>query len=235
MCVGNDVVDLSTPYARNKANDRRFVERVFNEDECAYIAASEAPTFSLWRLWAAKETVFKIASKLVPGLAFSHRQFRVVLDEERAPYSPWYGAVDYARRRFSVRWDANERYIHCVGVDADTKIPLNKDDQCIRVSARAEDRQRFSRLATPVMFFSIDEIDSSAHHDIDESLRVRQLAARLLAHVYEGEVEIVREHCAAGLCPPAVYREGRRVHELDISLSHDGNFVAAAVMMSPSP
>ncbi len=232
MRVGNDVVDLTTAYALNKANDRRFVARVFDDDERAYIAASQVPTFSLWRLWAAKEAVFKIASKHSPGLAFSHRQFRVILDGKDVLHSPWYGEVDYAGRRFHVRWDFGARYIHCVGVDADAKIVLSTA-QHIRISALPEDRARYAHAATPAMFFSIDEIDSSAHHDIDESLRVRQLAMRLVARVHEGEVEIVRERCAAGLCPPAVYAQGRLVKELDVSLSHDGNFVAAVVSSSP--
>ena len=66
-----------------KERDRRFMDRVFTPDERERILAAAAPTIALWKTWSAKETAFKIASKLREGLVFAHREFEVVPDDGR--------------------------------------------------------------------------------------------------------------------------------------------------------
>jgi phosphopantetheinyl transferase (holo-ACP synthase) len=75
--VGNDVVDLELPQAREKIRDSRFVDRVFSHEEQLVLATSDEPVRWLWTFWAAKEASFKVAQKLNPELVFSPRRFVV--------------------------------------------------------------------------------------------------------------------------------------------------------------
>jgi phosphopantetheinyl transferase (holo-ACP synthase) len=47
------------------------MDRVFTPAERAHILEAAAPTIALWKTWAAKETAFKIASKLREGVVFA--------------------------------------------------------------------------------------------------------------------------------------------------------------------
>ena len=75
--IGNDVVDLRDPDADFASFSPRFDVRVFSASERRRIQASADPEACRWRLWAAKEAVFKAARKADPGAVFSPRRFEV--------------------------------------------------------------------------------------------------------------------------------------------------------------
>ena len=100
--IGNDVVDLEHPRCRTRPPDDRLPRRILTSRERAWL--EEAPDEPsrlrrLWSLWAAKETAFKVVSKLrgTPPV-FRHRAFRSDLSEERE--SP-----DLVRLAGTVEWD----------------------------------------------------------------------------------------------------------------------------------
>ena len=63
--VGNDVVDLDQPRCAGKAEDTRFVDRVFTAFERERIVEAPDPDRALWRRWAAKESAYKVVTKLL--------------------------------------------------------------------------------------------------------------------------------------------------------------------------
>ena len=77
--VGDDVVDLGDPEARDGAQHPRFDARVFASVERAALAESPAAVRLRWILWAAKEAAYKLARKLDPGVVFSPSRFVVSL------------------------------------------------------------------------------------------------------------------------------------------------------------
>jgi phosphopantetheinyl transferase (holo-ACP synthase) len=86
--IGNDVVDLTDPETFPGATHARFDARVFTPAERARIAASSDPNRCRWRLWAAKESAYKVAVKLDPNTVFSPSRFEVrddvVLHDDRS-------------------------------------------------------------------------------------------------------------------------------------------------------
>src|SRR5262245_24406175 len=82
--VGDDLVDLDDPEARDGAQHPRFDARVFAAAERAVLAASPAPVRLRWVLWAAKEAAYKLARKLDPGVVFSPPGFAVSLSPAKA-------------------------------------------------------------------------------------------------------------------------------------------------------
>ena len=103
--IGNDVVDLQHPRCRTRPPDDRLPRRILSSAEQAWL--QEAPDEPgrlrrLWSLWAAKETAFKVVSKLrgTPPV-FRHRAFRCDLSEKRESRS-------LVHLEGTVRWDPSE-------------------------------------------------------------------------------------------------------------------------------
>ncbi len=76
LLLGNDIVDLNEAGITGKFYSARFVERVFSREEKSAISLSENPDLTLWMFWAAKETAYKIISKITRPPVFSYKKFK---------------------------------------------------------------------------------------------------------------------------------------------------------------
>jgi phosphopantetheine--protein transferase-like protein len=233
--IGNDIVDLAEPGVAGKERDRRFMDRVFTPDERARILDATAPTIALWKAWSAKETAFKIASKVREGLVFHHQAFEVA--ELKAAW------LDRARVRFDdleihVRWESARDYIHCIGHLVRTSgdeglgeptAEFPHDWQGILEYLRDRWRVRAGVAHnSQALAGSLTHAEQASAHGTP-SERARLLARRLIERWDLQEAEIVRRWEAWRWSPPMVARHGERVAGFDVTLSHDGRFVAAAV------
>lgn len=77
--IGNDIVDLTDPLNKGKSLDQRFINRVFTPGEKRAILASVKPDTTLWSLWAAKESAYKVVMKLRAGIHSIPRLYEVDL------------------------------------------------------------------------------------------------------------------------------------------------------------
>ncbi len=195
MMVGNDIVDITAPYAASKAYDERFLARVFNHEEKDCIKKSFNPTLTLWSIWSAKETAFKIAKKQNSKTIFCHKAFCVHNPPQR--YGKHNGHVTHHERIYAVHWDANCRHVHCVGASHDGEV-----------------------------YFCIAPLDEEFE---DQSIKVRLLAKQILSNVFQKKANIVRAQEGTRLGPPSFVSNTDSIDDIDLSLSHDGNFIAATV------
>lgn len=216
--VGNDVVDLGRPEARNKAEDERFIRRVLNAAELAWLRSAPDPDQVLWMIWAAKEAAFKIVQKQDGGAVFAHRSYEVL------PSSETRGTVEVrggSNRGASihVEWNATDLRMHCLALSG------SADLKSIRADVSEIDHPAAAR---PPVRWSDRELLSARSA---ESLEARLLAKRLASDAGLGSVEIVREPRARRLGPPVLYAAGEAapLEGWDLSLSHDGVFAAAAL------
>ncbi len=231
--IGNDVVDLGEPGVAGKERDRRFMERVFTPEERRRILDAAQPTLALWQTWSAKETAYKIASKLREGTLFAHRRFEVgpgaVADPAVAPaHAPesWV-SVWFEDLEFQVRWESALDYIHCVG-----RLARRGGE----VAPAVAEGSRWSRRLLAGIASNSQGIagaltsaeQASVHSTASE--RARLLARQLMARWDVQGAEIVRMWRAWRWSPPVVAREGEPIAGFDVSLSHDGRFVAAALV-----
>ncbi len=92
-----------------------------------------------------------------------------------------------------------------------------------------------SHLPRQSVFWSVEGLRSPANQSppAAESLSVRTMAIRRLARQLHGrpkDFEIRRDKWQRGLGPPYVCYRNERA-DIDISLSHDGNFAAYALLL----
>jgi phosphopantetheine--protein transferase-like protein len=233
--IGNDIVDLAEPGVARKERDQRFMDRVFTPAERHRILAAATPTLALWKTWAAKETAFKIASKLREGLVFAHHKFEVVPDAVSEPertlgeaIGHW-ASVHFDDLEIRVRWETALDYIHCVG-------QLGRGDGARRSGPGAPRGPR--RLLAGILHNGqalagvLTSAERASVHS-PASERARLLARRLLDRWDLHGAEVVRQWQARGWSPPVIARRGEPVAGFDVSLSHDGRFVAAALAGPP--
>lgn len=232
--VGNDIVDLSDPRCHAKAQDARFVARVFTSDEAERIRSAPSPNRTLWLLWAAKEAAYKVVSKLGPGPpAFVHARFLVrpeVEDGEGAG-----GIVEYGRWRVRFIAELTSHWIHTVGWSG--PAPWNPDLdrstvglhwEVIPVAEALKGEASVDLVALRTLRFS-DRERLAVHSLPSAAVRIaaRRHAARVLGVAVE-DLEVVSEGGKVGRSPPFLLHRGSAA-SADVSLSHHGELVAWAL------
>lgn len=233
LAVGVDVVDLTADRTRGRSEDERFLERVFAESERVRINGALDPDRELWRLWACKEAAFKVVSKLVdPVPVFRYREMEVLPDPDRQG-----GVVTYMGHTVAIGMlDESGGHVlatatmgmgfdgmacHTVTTIPDVLWDLDMDQENWRESISDH----------------MSEAELDAVHNLTSALvrlRARDFAATCL-NVEESRLEIRCPHGDPGRRPPYLYMDGERLAGADVSLSHDGPFLACGILTRPAP
>lgn len=111
--VGNDIVDLGAPGAKNKT--ARFIRKILTPDEADELRQSASPDVRLWAFWAAKETAYKVISKSHPGADFSPLRYHTAFS--RSNGNLLQGKVETPHGRVVVKVYLFQSHIHCIGTD----------------------------------------------------------------------------------------------------------------------
>ena len=227
ICIGNDIVDLNHPGNRGKSRDRRFVSRAFTPEERERIDSAGAPDAALWMLWAAKEAAFKAAVKRRQGISFIPRMYSVALDDPS--YSGDRGEGNPHGISMASGIEEERSAAHC-GVVMTPAGPVELSCfrsaghvHCIAVMNGAYRAAQSDSGVQAVARELTGPVDPSSALRLET---VHYLASALRVSPYF--IRIRREKACAGYGPPRVYMEGRPA-DIDISLSHDGRYIAFAV------
>jgi len=194
-------VDLKEPANAGKSKDSRFLKKNLTNAEIEFVQNAENPDAALWSHWACKETAYKVIKKSSSDTAFLPRQWQVIFKKSQSKYSD--GEVIIPRKdRVYIRLFSNLQYVHCIGADALTAL-----DELI---------------------WSVDVLPEK--EKINPSLYLRYCLGQSLAKHFSlnfHHIKIKRTRENGELQPPRVYIDGRKT-DIDISLSHDGRFIAYA-------
>ncbi|MGE0159534.1 MAG: 4'-phosphopantetheinyl transferase superfamily protein [Gemmatimonadales bacterium] len=248
VLIGNDVVDLANPRTVGRALDTRFVARVFDAEEREAIEAEGGSDLELWSRWAAKEAAFKAISKVLGTQpAFIHRAFKVVWSAAGAevgsgpPELTGEGTDEAVIRVGSVSHaDLVADTVVRLGTGAVEAVALcarNGGSDAIstrRRVARLDDSAACwsGQLQDLMLRFSAREADSvRSLESAAVRLGAREEVARMLG-VAEARVEIVCPPGPSTRRPPCVLVDGAPTHA-DLSLSHDGRWIAWAISVEP--
>ena len=191
-----------------KSMDSRFLKKILTDEEIEIVNLAQNTDTALWSLWACKEAAYKVIKKSCNDDNFTPRRWsvNVKLQSTKHPSSYRKGYVTIPGRDVVyVRLFSHPSYVHCIG--ADSLSALDHLSWGIDILPLREDGQSDN----PSSF-------------------VRQCLASGLArflNLNSGEITIKRIKKGALLQPPEVYIGGKRA-AMDISLSHDGRFIAYA-------
>ena len=230
-----------------KSGDSRFLKKILTDAEIEDVKNADNPDMALWSLWACKETAYKVIKKYLPDTAFVPRRWQTVFTKSQSKYSdgevtipekcgvyirlfcetqilmsPKFqkqsalklvGRIIPRAKLSGTVYDtpescpgvhtrySNPQYVHCIGANS----PASLDKLIWRVEALPEEK-------------------------INPSIYLRCLLRQNLAQCLSlnfDQIKIKRTKQNGELQPPTVYIDGRKT-DIDISLSHDGRFVAYA-------
>jgi phosphopantetheinyl transferase (holo-ACP synthase) len=215
--VGNDLIDFAAAHNCGRAQRPRLVERVLTVAERDRLKLVGGGDRGFALLWSAKEAAYKAARKHHPALAFAPRRWQVEVGAPAASPHPLAGSVALADTRVAVRWQHGDGWLHCVALLGESPDLV---DEAVATSVELEADGDFSAR-------------ERAGFTCTESGAVRNLAKRLLRHHGIGDIEIRRGARGARRVPPRAYAGGMPLCGVDVSLSHDGRFVAAVVAIDP--
>lgn len=208
--------------------DSRFLKKILTDTEIEQIRCSDNPDAVLWSFWACKEAAYKVLKKQTGTVAFVPRRWSVFFrqpslaaehqgvrfsrsqPEIQKPAGLIAGDVVVSEKRsISFSLFSSLSYVHCLAADC----PPVLDKVIWRVDALPEGQDQ---------------------KDMDPSVFVRSCLTDALSAFFcddQRQIKILRSRKKDGeLQPPAVYRGGFKT-DIDISLSHDGQFVAYAFLI----
>jgi phosphopantetheinyl transferase (holo-ACP synthase) len=219
--IGNDVVDLTDPAIARHHENGRFVARVCADEERARVVTAR----DLWSLFAAKEAAYKALVKVGGSPGFGHRALRI---------APGLDSVSWQGWRLELAVTAEVDHVHAVAW-MDGPPPIVRVERTTRGSAGSSE----ARVRTRNQGASAGSSEARVRTtDQDESDHARAVLRELVATAIgcrPAELAIVRDPSPGswdGYGPPRVVRAGAPV-EVDVSISHDGGFVAAATLVGP--
>ena len=214
--TGNDIVDLARQPNGRKSADSRLLKKILTDTEIDQTGYSADPEAVLWSFWAAKEAAYKVLLKKNGHAAFIPNRWSVRYRDFQGLYEGDFALRSGCREgevmipgagRVFVRLFAFPSYLHCIA--SDSAGGMNHMIACVDQLPRQEE-----------------------FLPADPSLFVRScLLSNLAGHLQlpEGSMKIVRQPGKNGLGPPLLYIEGME-SAMDLSISHDGNYVAYAYL-----
>ena len=210
-------MDLTDPRSKGRSLDTRFIDRVFTLQEQEQIMNGVSPDVLVWSLWAGKETAYKILRKVHGNVTAAPRRYEVKMsisendrDDNRSCISG--GVVKTPYDTVSIKIFTEADYIHCIGVTGTEQLMRS----VIWGIHKGELREGEENIYSPET----------------ASVEIRKMATRGIATYFQEDIEniaILRFKGPDGLGPPKVYIRGKEAI-LDISLSHDGQFLSYAFM-----
>ncbi len=189
-----------------KSRDSRFLKKILTAAEIDFVRNAENSDKALWSFWSCKETAYKIIKKKCADAAFLPCRWTVNLQQSESACLDGEVKIPDAEAVY-VRLFSDFRYVHCVGSD------------CLAA---------LDNLICNVEILPEEGNDGKA----DPSLFLRKCLALHLADFFRlnfSDIKINREQDKSELQPPHVYIDGKKT-DMDISLSHDGQFVAYAFL-----
>lgn len=212
--VGNDLVDFAADHNRGRIGQSSVLERVLTLDERNRLARENAGDYGFALLWSAKEAAYKAARKHDPALVFAPRCWQVDVDSLAPGPDERRATVAIAPNTMViVRWQQGDDWLHCVALLGASPGFV---DEAVARSIDVETRGEFAEREL-------------AGFSCGESGAVRNLVKRLLHERGFRGIEIVRDPGAKRRLPPRIYAGENPLAEVDLSLSHDGRFVAAVI------
>ena len=236
------MVDIGAARTVGRSDDKRFVERVFDAEEMDAIRGAPHPDRELWLRWAAKEAGFKAAAKMMGAAPpFAHRSFKVVWEVGRGPgivCSPEdvredtrTGSVRYEGHDLAVRVTERSGAVHAVA--AWVRDAAYSKVHVWRTVAHVDDPEVWKGNAGTGRLSPKEREGVRSKESVAVRLGARAQLASLLA-VHEDRLEVVREITDSGRGPPYLLVDGA-VAPVDLSLSHDGRWIAWALWIDPAP
>lgn len=227
LVVGNDIVDL-TGERTGKHLDKRFLKRVFTKNEKELIEYSSRPDKIIWMIWAAKESAYKIISKIYPQTIFSHKKFEVNLEclkDIKKKHFTVTSNVRYKNSNLEIEIECWNDKVSAKGFFSEKEGLVNKRIFSDIKKLTASKKTFWSKEKNIDNYFSSEEKKSIRH---PSSALVRYMIKKDISSKLGIEVSrlrIIRPSYNSKMHPPFLMIDEKK-SKIDISFSHHGRWIS---------
>lgn len=206
LALGNDVVDLTSPHARGKGRNYRFIQKILTDREQHVLKDSDRKDIVLWQFWSAKESAYKALSRYHPKISGTPRHYEVNWDQI-STMSKLTGTVHTPMGKLHALCWTGKTTICCI---------------CMEPS-----------WSMPVFGVGLDQLPPESPLDFNrttqEQSRLVRIKARQSLAAFLGkpirDIDIPPPHEKNGTFGPPEVRIKGRQSNIILSLSHDGRHV----------
>lgn len=235
--LGNDLIDLSSVFNQFKDRDESFLNRVFTREEINIIKSAQDANLTLWSIWAAKEAAFKACQKLKLELRFIPRYFSISKEHLNA----------FSSLSSPSRLMAKMTYL-TLSLPITIYIECSTSQTIHSLAILSSSRKIFNDFQYVVYKTTLKEKPinlANIHHNLtsaelssiknDESLLLRWQAKRFLnLYIHRKQYELLRDVFIKDeqeiFGPPYLKSKNNPLLNYQISLSHDGKWLAFALL-----
>jgi len=218
--LGNDIVDLTHDITKHL--NQKFVHRTMTHNEQQQLVQAKDKNVLLWSLWAVKEASYKACQKLDNQLLFSPCQFELIPSclqqlAEHNTITPFHGSVQH-----------NNTTLH-IQLTWQTPSTGKIASPAIAVHATAI----INNIPMSLVQIRLAQVNGISSYK-SQSAEVRNLADSLLisngikAQIQRPTLK-VKDYTKLG--PPILVSNEQKVLPHEISLSHDNEWLAVALLL----
>ncbi len=221
--LGNDVVDLTVD--TQKHLNQRFVKRTLTPHEQLELQRTEDKNLFLWSLWSIKEASYKACQKLDHQLLFSPIQYELDSSDlrqlsEHDPRKTFNGNLIHqtTKLRLQLSW-----------LHSSASVKINHSFAAVHATAVEYEESKPLRDVQ----VSVTKMKQLSTYK-NQSSEVRKLAASLLASndifaTIQRPPVMIKDYSKPG--PPVLINADQSTLPHEISLSHDNNWLAVALLI----
>ncbi|MBK8600420.1 MAG: 4'-phosphopantetheinyl transferase superfamily protein [Flavobacterium sp.] len=108
--IGNDIIDLERTRIESNWKRKRFLEKLFTENEQKIIFLSENPEVMVWNLWSRKEAAYKIYHRQTKNRVFIPK--RIECDKIKLQKEHFFGLVTIEGLAYVTRTEVTSGFIY---------------------------------------------------------------------------------------------------------------------------
>ena len=116
LYCGNDIVNLQNQDFESEERFLRWVSKVANPGEKQWILEATNPQLALWKLWAAKESAYKVFMKLGIPPFVNAKKIKVTPDS-----APNHFMAELEDLQLFGFWEYNPQWLHAVATNDKTR------------------------------------------------------------------------------------------------------------------
>jgi len=229
--IGNDIVDLDAASIQPNRRRKRFLDKVFTDEEQSLIFHSKGGFKMAWLLWSMKESAYKIYVQQHSKRFFAPKIIQCKLFNKEE------GIVNIKGEKYATKSEIKDGYIHTIAfrcMSINNRLFSSKGFQPLVHSTQGvETPWKVSIIFTDVLndsskkvlcsSFKIQGNSYAAQHE--ESYRQIKFAFSKRFNLPIREIQIKKN--AIGI--PELFQQSRQL-PIPFSISHHGNYGAFSIL-----
>lgn len=217
--LGNDIVDMKDERNLNRSGQKRFLDKLFTPSEQQLIATSDMPDHMVWVLWSIKESAYKVINRSTGIRSYAPLSYEVQLKS---------ALIKGKLKVFSLKIMDGKNVSDVEFLDSSITV------SGLKLFAKTLVAENFihSLASSELSYLNLIKwkVEKTAETRPErQSHTIKELAKKHIAQnkkIELSEISILTDGVIGNSGPPLVQIKNKFTDKIDLSLSHDGPYLA---------